>query len=63
MTEKQPIEAEATAVTKASVVAGMGFPADRVEVSPAPTGWQVPTEPGSVTQIPSNVSRETSENK
>jgi hypothetical protein len=56
MTEKQPIEAEATAVTKATVVSGLGYPNGRNEQSPSPTGWQTPTEAGTVT----NVSRETS---
>jgi hypothetical protein len=56
MIEKQPIEAEATAVTKATVVSGLGYPNGREEESPSPTGWQTPTVAGSVT----NVSRETS---
>lgn len=60
MTEKQSIEAEATAVTKATVVSGLGYPNGRDESSPTPTGWQEPTELGSVTHIASNVSRETS---
>ena len=34
------IQAEITAVTKPSVAASLGFPADRTEQSPAPTGWQ-----------------------
>ncbi len=38
--------AEALAVTAATVVSGLGYPADRKETSPEPTGWQ-------------NVSRET----
>jgi hypothetical protein len=33
--------AEATAVTKASVVSGLGFPNGREESSPQPTGWIV----------------------
>ncbi|MEN9342912.1 MAG: hypothetical protein RIR24_499 [Actinomycetota bacterium] len=28
-----------TSVTKATVVAGLGYPADRKEESPEPTGW------------------------
>ena len=32
--------AEASSVTKPSVVAGLGYPAGREEVSPEPTGWQ-----------------------
>jgi hypothetical protein len=40
--------AEHTAVTAATVVAGLGYPSDRKETSPEPTGWL-------------NVSRETSE--
>lgn len=54
MTEKVP--AEVTAVTKASVVPGLGYPANRIEVSPAPTGWQHSVLSGEFT----NVSRETS---
>lgn len=38
--------AEASAVTAPTVVSGLGYPADRIETSPEPTGWQ-------------NVSRET----
>jgi hypothetical protein len=50
------IVAEATAVTKATVVPGLGYPADRLEVSPSPTGWQHSVLSGEFT----NVSRETS---
>ncbi|MSV76429.1 MAG: hypothetical protein F2854_00645 [Actinobacteria bacterium] len=40
-TSEQGISAaEASAVTKPSVVAGLGYPAGRDEVSPQPTGWQ-----------------------
>ena len=42
-------EAEKTSVTKATVVAGLGYPNGRDEVSPEPTGW-----------IGGDVSRETS---
>ena len=50
------VVAEATAVTKATVVPGLGYPADRAEVTPAPTGWQHTVLSGEFT----NVSRETS---
>lgn len=40
--------AEASAVTAPSVVSGLGYPADRIETSPEPTGW-----------LQQNVSRET----
>lgn len=52
----EQVAAEATAVTAATVVPGMGYPADRLEVSPAPTGWQHTVLSGEFT----NVSRETS---
>ena len=32
-------EAEKTSVTKATVVAGLGYPNGREETSPEPTGW------------------------
>lgn len=51
----EQIEAEGTAVTAPSVAPGLGFPADRIEVSPAPTGWQHTVTNGEFT----NVSRET----
>jgi hypothetical protein len=47
--------AEATAVTPATVVPGLGYPADRVELSPTPTGWQHTISSDDV----SDVSRET----
>jgi hypothetical protein len=47
--------AEATAVTKASVTPGLGYPANRLEQSPAPTGWQHTVSTGDY----ANVSRET----
>ena len=47
MTEQVTSAAETSAVTAPTVVAGLGYPADRKEVSPEPTGWNV-----------SNVSRE-----
>lgn len=34
-------EAEKSSVTKATVVAGLGYPNGRDEVSPEPTGWIV----------------------
>lgn len=50
--------AEATAVTKPTVVSGLGYPNGREEVSPTPVGWQ----PGKsdITVIEKQVSRETS---
>ena len=50
------VVAESTVVTKATVAPGLGYPADRIEVSPAPTGWQHSILSGDF----SNVSRETS---
>jgi hypothetical protein len=32
---------ETTAVTKPSVVKGLGYPNGRIESSPHPTGWRV----------------------
>lgn len=52
----EQIAAEATAVTKATVAPGLGYPADRLQVSPSPTGWQHTVLSGEFT----NVSRETS---
>jgi hypothetical protein len=43
--------AESSAVTAPTVVAGLGYPAERKETSPEPTGWRVNV---------SDVSRETS---
>jgi hypothetical protein len=51
----EQIEAEVTVVTKATVVPGLGYPANRVETSPEPTGWQHSILSGEFT----NVSRET----
>jgi hypothetical protein len=39
---------EETSVTAATVALGLGYPANRIETTPTPTGWLVP-----------NVSRET----
>lgn len=50
------IAAEQTAVTKATVAPTLGFPAERIDTSPAPTGWQHTVMSGEFT----NVSRETS---
>jgi hypothetical protein len=50
------VAAEVSSVTKATVVPGMGYPADRIEVSPAATGWQHTVLSGDF----NNVSRETS---
>ena len=33
------IQSESSAVTPPTVAPGLGFPADRIEVSPEPTGW------------------------
>jgi len=56
-------EAERTAVTQPTVVSGHGYPANRSEVSPSPTGWHASgpsaTTPGSLGQL-EEVSRETS---
>lgn len=51
MTEQaNPVtKAEETSVTAATVASGLGYPADRVESTPTPTGW-----------LGLNVSRETS---
>lgn len=46
--------AEATAITKPSVVSGLGYPNGREESSPHPTGWLV--DNSEVTKV----SRETS---
>jgi hypothetical protein len=54
MSSQEP--AEATAVTTATVVPGLGYPANRLEVSAEPTGWQHSIETFDV----SHVSRETS---
>ena len=49
---------ESSAVSKASVVSGLGYPNGRDEQSPSPTGWQATTE--EITSIEKQVSRETS---
>lgn len=56
MTDQQSVTsaAEVSAVTAPTVVAGLGYPADRKETSPEPTGWNV-----SNGEFDSNVSRET----
>jgi hypothetical protein len=36
--------AEISAVTAPTVVSGLGYPADRIETSPEPTGWNVSRE-------------------
>lgn len=51
MTENQ---AEETSVTKPSVYKGLGYPMNREEESPNPTGWQ-----GSGLENIEHVSRET----
>jgi hypothetical protein len=50
--------AEQGSVTPPKVVAGLGYPNGRDEVSPEPTGWQANT--AEVTVIEKQVSRETS---
>jgi len=56
--KNQPLASEASSVTPPTVAPGLGYPADRVTTSPAPTGWQALK--GEVTKIkPLNVSRET----
>jgi hypothetical protein len=50
--------AEQGSVTPPTVVAGLGYPNGRDEVSPEPTGWQANT--AEVTVIEKQVSRETS---
>jgi len=56
-------EAERTAVTQPTVVSGHGYPANRAEVSPSPTGWHASgataTSPGALGAL-EEVSRETS---
>jgi len=52
-------ELEKTVETKATVVPGLGFPADRIETSAEPTGWQADNESQEITQIDVKVSRET----
>ena len=44
MTEHVTSAAETSAVTAPTVVAGLGYPADRREASPEPTGWNVSRE-------------------
>ncbi|MEY4293374.1 MAG: hypothetical protein RL085_418 [Actinomycetota bacterium] len=39
MADKEISAAEQSSVTEPTVVAGLGYPADRKEVSPEPTGW------------------------
>ena len=39
MADKDVSAAEQSSVTKATVVAGLGYPAGRNEQSPEPTGW------------------------
>jgi hypothetical protein len=61
--ENPQTEAERTAVTQSTVVPGHGYPANRVETSPSPTGWHASgptsTNPGSLGTL-EEVSRETS---
>jgi len=54
MIEHMDQPAEESAVTKPTVVSGMGYPNNREEVSPTPIGWQ-----GLDNKDLTNVSRET----
>lgn len=40
MSDFNGIPAEVETSTKATVIAGLGYPAGRAEVSPVSTGWQ-----------------------
>jgi hypothetical protein len=40
----QDQQAEQSSVTKPTVVSGLGYPADRKEVSADPTGWMNPND-------------------
>jgi len=44
LTDTVSSAAENSAVTAPTVVAGLGYPADRKETSPEPTGWNVSRE-------------------
>ena len=61
--ENPQTEAERTAVTQPTVVPGHGYPADRLETSPSPTGWHASgatsKTPGTLGTL-EEVSRETS---
>ena len=54
MIENMNQHADDSAVTKPTVVSGMGYPNNREEVSPTPIGWQ-----GLENDNLTNVSRET----
>ena len=54
MIENMNQPADDSAVTKSTVVSGMGYPNNREEVSPTPIGWQ-----GLENDNLTNVSRET----
>ena|GEM_PF-795113 len=56
-TQNSPL-AEQTAITKRTVVSGLGYPNGRDTSSPEPTGWLVFTR--DITHIEKQVSRETS---
>lgn len=46
-------QSDETAVTGPTVAPGLGYPADRIEISPEPTGWiaqQVIEESGNVSR-------------
>lgn len=51
------MQAEASAITPPTVVPGLGYPNDRREISPEPTGWQANSDEKQV--IEKKVSRET----
>lgn len=55
MPKDQP--AEETAITPPTVVAGLGYPNGRDEISPEPTGWQ--PDLSEISTIEKKVSRET----
>lgn len=50
MIDKDLPEADRDSVTRPSVVPTLGFPLGRDEVSPEPTGWQVPAESNGTTE-------------
>jgi hypothetical protein len=52
MTDSSKPQAEKDAVTPPSIAQGLGFPLDRKETSPEPTGWQIPVgADGETTEI------------
>lgn len=55
----QPTEADAMSVTKATVAPGLGFPANRSEISPMSTGWRGTSTSKQEIELIEKVSRET----